>query len=294
MLTRPPQISRFDFEGLLSPRSALEFLGFAAINAILGLVSAGNPIGLVSVPVLAVAWWWVDRQRDRQRRLGFVVEKKPPQAAKGLILLLSPYDPREAHLRQEQILQPLVDRLLQSPHPTSSDFESINLFRSNLLPQIQAVDYHATQGTLRDVWLITTLSYETQRQTETGLESMTVKGSEQAAAILMHYLRSQYGNDRFDIHFEDLSVQEWQYDQVCQKAENIFRRSGYINDVIVADITGGTKMMSVALAMACIPPRRRMQYMDTQRDWQGNPVAQGEVKPLLIDIDPILYTEIEA
>ncbi|WP_051470164.1 hypothetical protein [Fischerella sp. PCC 9605] len=59
--------------------------------------------------------------------------------------------------------------------------------------------------------------------------------------------------------------------------------------MIVADITGGTKMMSVALAMACIPPRRRMQYMDSQRDWQGNPLPTGEMKPVVIDIDPILY-----
>ena len=289
MLTRPSKPSRFDFEGLISPRSALEFLGFAIVNALLGLVSAGNPIGLVTVPALALVWWWIDRRRDQQRRLGVVVEKKPPQAARGLILLLSPYDPRDAHLRQEQTLQPLVERILQLPNPKASDFEAINLFKSNLMPQIRAITYHAAQGTLRDIWLITTLSYETQYPTETGMQTIAVKGSEQAADILIHYLRSQYGIDRFDIHTEDLTVQEWQYDKVCQKAETIFQTSGYVDDVIVADITGGTKMMSVALAMACIPPKRRMQYMDTQRDWQGKPIVERGVQPLLIDIDPILY-----
>ncbi len=288
MLTRS-QRSSFDFERLISPRSPLEFLGFAAVSALVGLASAGNPIGLIAVPVIAVIWWWFDRQRDQKRRLGFVVEKKPPQAARGLILLLSPYDPREAHLRQEQVLQPQVEQLLQLSNPQASDFAAINLFRSNLMPQIRAVEYHATQGKLRDIWLITTSSYEIQQQTKTGIQTVTVKGSEQTAAILMHYLRSQYGPDRFDIHAKDLTVEEWQYDKVVQKAENIFCSSGYRNEVIVADITGGTKMMSVALAMACIPPRRRMQYMDSQRDWQGNPTLQGEVKPLVIDIDPILY-----
>ncbi|NJM69632.1 MAG: hypothetical protein HC862_05050 [Scytonema sp. RU_4_4] len=48
-------------------------------------------------------------------------------------------------------------------------------------------------------------------------------------------------------------------------------------------------MMSVALAMVCILPRRQMQYMDSQRDWQGNPLPKGEMKPVVIDIDPILY-----
>lgn len=288
MLTRS-QRSSFDFEGLISPRSPLEFLGFAAINALVGLISAGSPIGFVAVPALAVAWWWWDQRREQQRRLGLVVEKKPPQAARGLILLLSPYDPREPNLKQTQTLQPLVEQLLQLSNPQAADFEAINLFKSNLMPQIQAVAYHAAQGKLRDIWLITTLSYEIQRRTESGVTAITVQGSQQAAEILSHYLRSRYGSTQFDIHTEGLTVQEWQYDQVWQLAESIFQTSGYTDDVIVADVTGGNKMMSVALAMACVPPRRRMQYMDGQRDWQGNPLSQGEIKPLLIDVDPILY-----
>lgn len=72
-------------------------------------------------------------------------------------------------------------------------------------------------------------------------------------------------------------------------AEKIFRESGYKEEVLLADITGGTKMMSVALALACIPPGRRMQYMDSERDWQGNPVPTGNLAPVLLDADPILY-----
>jgi hypothetical protein len=49
-------------------------------------------------------------------------------------------------------------------------------------------------------------------------------------------------------------------------------------------------MMSVALGMACIPPKRRMQYMDSQRDWEGNPVSAGDMQPIVIDVDPILYS----
>jgi hypothetical protein len=48
-------------------------------------------------------------------------------------------------------------------------------------------------------------------------------------------------------------------------------------------------MMSISLAMACLPPRRKMQYMDSKRDWKGEPLAQGDIKPVVIDVDPILY-----
>jgi len=151
------------------------------------------------------------------------------------------------------------------------------LFSSNLLPQIKAVEYHIRQDSLRDVWLISSESYD------------TTKGSEITAAILEKYLRFQYGQQRLDIHTKNLSVKDYDYASLSQLGEKIFREAGYKDEVLVADITGGTKMMSVALAMACIPPGRRMQYMDSQRDWQGNPLAKGQMSPIVIDIDPILY-----
>jgi hypothetical protein len=51
-------------------------------------------------------------------------------------------------------------------------------------------------------------------------------------------------------------------------------------------------MMSIAIAMACIPIGRRMQYMDTERDWKGTPLQQkGSMNPVLIDFDPIIHTD---
>jgi len=69
--------------------------------------------------------------------------------------------------------------------------------------------------------------------------------------------------------------------------DKIFQSADYKDEKIVADITGGTKMMSIALTLACIPPKRLLQYMDSQRDWEGNPLEKGEMKPTLIDIDSI-------
>lgn len=49
--------------------------------------------------------------------------------------------------------------------------------------------------------------------------------------------------------------------------------------------------MSVALATACVPPKRRMQYMDTERDRHGIPLPNGTLAPIAIDVDPILNRE---
>jgi hypothetical protein len=171
----------------------------------------------------------------------------------------------------------LLDRLLKLPALVELDFEAINLFGSNLLPQIRAIEYHLRKDSLQEVWLITSESYD------------AVKGSEGAAAILECYLRWQYGNRQLAIHRQNLTVKEFDYQRLWQVVEQIFSQSAYKDEVMVADITGGTKMMSVAIAMACIPPKRRMQYMDSQRDWQGNPLKDGEMLPIAIDVDPILY-----
>jgi hypothetical protein len=75
-------------------------------------------------------------------------------------------------------------------------------------------------------------------------------------------------------------VAEYDYEQVFQTCDQIFRQSNYKEEVMIADITGGTKMMSVAIAMACVAPKRRMQYVD---------MAGG--LPVVLDVDPIFYQE---
>lgn len=266
-------------EGFFSPRSPLDFIGFAGITWIINLLTSGQPMGFILVGGFAIFWWQFDRWRTRRQaqQTAFSVNKEIPRPAKGLILLLSPYNPSNPSLKDETILKQLLDTILNLPAPQAADFDRINLLSSNLFPQIKAIEYHINQGSLRDVWLITSESYD------------TVKGSEITAAILEKYLHFQYGQQRLDIHTKNLSVKDYDYASLCQLGEKIFREAGYKDEVLVADITGGTKMMSVALAMACIPPGRRMQYMDSQRDWQGNPLAKGQMSPVVIDIDPILY-----
>lgn len=273
--------SKSPIENLFSPRSPIDFLGFSVLGVIINLLSGANPLGFIGVLVLFVYWSWSDNRRNRliSERLGASVDKKEPvQGAKGLILLLSPYSPRLESLRDEKQLTPLIENFLNTPNENLqlADFENIGLFDSNLLPQIKAVEYHLEKGNLRDVWLISTKSYD------------NVKGSEITAQILSKYLIQQY-RQRLEIHSQDLSVEDWNYQKLWSLADKIFSESDYKDEAVVADITGGTKMMSMALAMACIPPKRRMQYMDAQRDWQGNPLPAGEIQPVGISVAPIIH-----
>lgn len=268
-------------ENLFSPRSPVDFLGFAVVGVIINLLSGGEPLGFLGVAVLFLYWFWVDYQRTKKlsRQLGLYFDsKEPAKGAKGLILLLSPYSPYQASLKDETKLKPLVEYILTTPVEKLqlADFQSIDLFNSNLLPQIKSVEYHLQEGKLRDVWLISSKSYD------------FVKGSEITAQILSQYLIFEYGQ-RLEVHAQGYCVEDWNYKKLWQIADNIFHESDYKDEAIVADITGGTKMMSVALAMACALPKRRMQYMDTKRDWQGQPLPVGDIKPVGIDVAPIIH-----
>jgi len=205
--------------------------------------------------------------------------KEPPPAAKGLILVLSPYDPRDPSLKEASKLTPLLERIkaARSEDLAEADFQAIKLFDSNLRPQIRAVEFHVGKGSLRDVWLITSQS------------SGAMKGSEDAALILERYLLWKYAR-LLTVHRDGLSAPEWDYKALWDLAEHVFRSGGYKDEMILADITGGTKMMSVALALACIPPGRRMQYVYSERDAQGQPLPRGGIDPVVIDVDPILYS----
>ena len=288
----PSSNQKLQIENIIAPRTAVEFTAFVGLTVLISLLTAGNIFGVGGVAAVGFIWWRVDHQREKKRiealysqNLGIVVVgKEPPTGVRGLILLLSPYSPRKPELKNESTIAPLIELVINTEIEklTQDDFDQLDLFNSNLFPQIKAVEFHAKQGKLRDIWMISTKSYNTK-------EGKQVKGSEDSAQILSQYLRFQYGKN-FDINWQGLSVKDYDYQGLWRLAEQIFRESAYKDDVIVADITGGTKMMSVALSMACIPPKRRMQYMDSQRDWQGNPLSVGDMQPIVIDVDPILYS----
>lgn len=285
-----PNLNVSTFMGIISPRSPFEFLGFFAITMAINISSnlflgtAGIISSVTLIFAVFTTWYYLDRKRAL--KIAFPIQGQQPKPAKGLILLLGPYDPRIQLVPSELLAG--IEKIKQKPveNLVEEDFQCIHFLTSNLQPQITAVEFHQKANTLRDLWIITTKSIPATPQ------KAQKYGSEDAGILLEKYLRFKYGTTSLVIHRnQDLSIDMWDYSALWKKTETIFRTSGYKDEVILADVTGGTKLMSVALAMACIPPKRCMQYMDAERDWQGQPVKKGEMAPILIDVDPIFYNE---
>ncbi len=266
---------KLNFSALFAPRSPLEFIGFAAISSIISLISSGTLWALLFVPLFAILWWLLDRKRTSA--IAITLTKEKPQPAKGLIVLLGPYNSNQSNLKDPKILQPLIQQFLETPCPDETDFARINLLHSNLQPQIEAIQYHHQKGSLREIWLI----------------SSDHENSQQAIRILSKYLQACYGTERLDIHQgPNYTAPAHDYATLLNMVDRIFHAAGYKDEKLIADVTGGTKMMSIAIAMACIPKGRRMQYMDAERDWQGKPPQQkGSMSPVLIDFDPLLQAD---
>lgn len=283
-------------ENIFSPKSPLDFVGFVVFAWIMSLVTTGNLIGLIAVIIIALIWILVIKEKPIDPN-DFKLNIKPqkPKGTVGLILLLSPYNNRDLveiynsenePLSGEAIkeeIKKLINFLIQTPleNLTENAFESIKIEskNSNLLPQLKAIQYHIEQGKLEQVWLISTPN-------ET-INGRLVEGSELTAKLLEKYLKFQHGK-RFKVEREGYTVEDGNYGKLYYMIDQIFQTSKYKESEIIADITGGKKMMSVALAMACVAPNRKMQYMDSERDWRGNPLS-GNIQPVEIDVDPIFH-----
>ncbi|MBF2063624.1 MAG: hypothetical protein IGS39_04215 [Calothrix sp. C42_A2020_038] len=271
--------NRYSLEFLISPQTSLAFLGFALINVATNLLSNlltnWSILGLAGIISTFLYWFFLEYRRKRLlERFAVSVSPQAPQPAGGLVLLLSPYSPGRNSKIDITTLQNQIAYIQRTPIEklVEADFEAIDLLKSNLVPQIKAVEHHWNTGELRDVWLITT----------------KVPGSGLSAGILEQYLRFRYAA-RLQTHSQSYCVDDWNYKQLCELGEKIFRECHYKQESVVVDITGGTKMMSVALAMACLRPGRRMQYMESHRDWQGNPLEKGKIEPVGIDVSAIVY-----
>jgi CRISPR-associated protein (Cas_Cas02710) len=274
--------SSLGLKQIFSPETPLQFIGLAIVSVLFNLLSSLNIIGLIGVPLLALAFAGSNELKQRKLRKIFQIlppepKVEQPLPARGLILVLSPYSPSSESLKKDPkklnaMIEAIVDKNAQV---TLESFEQIEIFNSNLKPQIEAVKFHAQKGELRDLWLISSETYD------------MVQGSEKTAKLLKKYLSIEEYGKRIWVH-DDHIVKEYDYGGLCKAIEGIFRESKINDEDLVVDVTGGTKMMSVAVAIACIPRGRKMQYMNSQRDWKGVPLERGEMSPVVIDIDPLI------
>jgi len=74
--------------------------------------------------------------------------------------------------------------------------------------------------------------------------------------------------------------------------DEIFEGSPYKVENIMSDITPGTKLMTLAIGLACLEPKRTMQYIVAGRHpLTGEVLREGRRVPILVDVDPYLYQQ---
>jgi hypothetical protein len=238
-------------------------------------IPAGWAISLLLV-LLLLGFYFISRYYFmRRRKFTIVMEQKPPVGKHGLILLISPINPRRGVARDEleQSLQYLAHT--EVGNLTPDDFDVLD--NSNLEPPLRAIEFHYQAGKLRDCWLIGTLETDGE------------KGSKDVRPLLAKWFMVLHPGHSINFHNDDnLCVNPRDYVSLWNQVDSIFMEAPYKPEHVIADVTSGTKLMSVGVALACIQDKRTMQYMDRGRDWRGEPVRDQEIVPILVDIDPYL------
>ncbi|HPP52488.1 MAG TPA: hypothetical protein PK777_06030 [Thermoguttaceae bacterium] len=237
-------------------------------------------------------FWWFPRG---PMGLSVHIEPQKPKQVPGLILPVSPISPFKATQEEKDRLQQLLAAAMTDPTGPLSEEDQRLLDHSNLKPALAAVEYHygadpnqSSAGTpvLRDVWIITT--EDSQEGSTLGSNSVGV------GHLLRRWFLSRHPDsaDRVRFHLDSyerlsLRVGPLDYTGLAHLVDQIYKKAPYKDDQIIADITPGTKVISLAIAMGCLPPKRTMQYMSSQRAPQtGEVLHKGVLVPQLIDIDP--------
>jgi hypothetical protein len=211
------------------------------------------------------------------------LEEREPEGKMGLILPLSTIALVGGGTGDRERLPKALERLSAEDGPVSeSDYELLE--RTNLESPFRAVEYHFKKGTLRDCWLITTedVSYP---------DGSVEGGSGPAAKILERWFFHRYPEANVRFHYgPDLRVHPRGYARLWLIVDELFERAPYKAANMVVDITPGTKLMSIALALACQEPSRSMQYIVSGRDpLTGEVLPRAERRPICVDISRSIY-----
>lgn len=244
---------------------------------------SGNVWILIVVALAVVGLYGLYRWRLRKPKIE--MRESAPAAKAGLVLLLSTLDPRARGTKAEvarriKEVQTAFERILSSDAQALSPTDIEPLCGTNLEPALRALEYHYHEGTLRECWLIGTPD-------EFRDDGSVVKGSAGLGLVLERWFGYLHPDHRVLFH-ASYEVAPRDYVRLWNTVDGIFRAGPLRADAILCDITGGQKLMSIGAALACLGDGRAMQYMATDRDWKGEPIAKGEMKPVLIDINPYL------
>jgi len=238
-------------------------------------------IVVLALAVIGLYIWYVRRSR------GVIIEmqERQPTGKAGVISLLSTLNtptrggPQEINRRRAEVEASI--RHIRDSAPDSLTVDDFALLNdTNLVPALRALEWHAHAGTLRECWLLGTPDEEKA-------DGKVQHGSAWLAPVLQRWFEKLHPEQRVNFNLV-APVPPRAYFDLWQKVDELFERGPYRPENIICDITGGQKLMSVGAALACLAPRRTMQYMATDRDWRGEPIAEGKMEPVLVDITPYL------
>lgn len=256
------------------------------LNAKYGPLGLLFPGGLVFI-VKLVEWW-----RERRTELVPVLEEKRPPGAYGLILPLSTIAPIGGNQEQRAALAALLSKFQQANSNELGPDDFAHLERTNLDVPLTAIEFHYSKGCLRDCWLITT-------QDVTYPDGKVERGSRDAGPVLERWFFHRHPEARATVKFyyqdASLCVHPRNYAQIWLLVDDLFEKAPCKAENLLVDITPGTKPMTLAIALACLEPKRRMEYIATRRDpLTGEVLEAGKGTPILIDVAPYLYEEVGA
>lgn len=256
-------------------------------------------ISLLTVALLVGPALILSVVERRHRQDGHIISYGPlPDQKIGLILPLSlfyaPADNRPAHGRtlaessewkQTEIINAVAD-------PTTDWAYLRQRFeQSNMGPALAAIRYHANQGVLQHLWLITTLDEKNE------FGKVIQPGSVNFAPVFTRILNDVQGYAMaLTVHYDDPVLQVGSTDLMAayHATTHVFTveagRWGLTPTQIMVDITNGRLPTSIGMALACATQSWPMQYTTTVED----PLATAFRKmaqPREIAIDPQLLLQ---
>ncbi len=247
---------------------------------------SGNWIIVFVITLLVVVLWYVQRRRTHRGEVEISV--CAPEGKAGLIILLSTLNPfstgtKEEATQRRQAVQAAATWIAQAEpgNLRAADFEA--LLNTNLEPALRALEWHLAKAKLEHCWTIGSPD-EPAAGNQAG-----ASGSAWLGEILKRWYECLHPATGVTFHATQ-EVPARNYGQLWAAVDRVFGAASLKPEHIICDITGGLKLMSIGAALACLEEGRTMQYMDSARDWKGDPVPKGQMEPVLIDITPYLVS----
>jgi hypothetical protein len=176
-----------------------------------------------------------------------------------------------ANLYQGQVKQRLeIEHTITRPHPRPR--RGLIMMPTQPEPAMKAIEYH--KSNLEHVW---------------GIETPAMRSN---ANDLRDHIDRLNRDEKRSIKYHRLDLQDpYDADACYQLVLKVFEEDalnlGLLNNDVIADITGGTKVMTSAMALACADLDRAAQQVPairaTTSDVSGNPVLALEPIELQIN-----------